>query len=73
MKVCDSGSSVNIKAVIQNLDGERCTTDVFHTGRLTHGQYIMVNNIGWCRNLVIKEGIAEVKYWCCWCIADNNA
>ena len=63
MKVCDGGSSVNIKAVIQNLDGERCTTDVFHTGRLTRGQFIEVNNIGWCRNLVIKEGIAEVKKW----------
>ena len=65
IRVCDetnAGSSANIKAVIQNLDGERCTTDVFQTGGLKPGQYIEVDNIGnECRNLEIKEGIAEVN------------
>ena len=63
--VCDeenARSTANIQAVIQNMDGERCTTAVFNTGGLKKGDYFEVTDIGEeCRELEIKEGQAEVK------------
>ena len=75
LMVCDeedTGSTADIQAVIQNMDGERCTTDVFNTGGLKKGDYFEVTDIGEeCRGLEIREGQAEVKIGSLCCIVTN--
>merc|ERR1719228_422262 len=62
MKVCDdekAGSKANIQAVIQNIDGERCTTTL-KTEAFKPNGYVEISDIGEeCQRLEIKGGKAE--------------
>ena len=54
-----AGSESRFKAVIENVDGERCTTDVFRK-TFIKGSYLEVSDLGDCVRLQIKEKDAKV-------------
>lgn len=57
-----SGSQSQIKAVIQNMDGEKCTTDALKNTPIQPGHYIESSNMGQeCRQTPLKNG--DVKVW----------
>merc|ERR1712142_458205 len=62
MRVCDGhndGSQATIKAIIQNIDKQECTTEAFES-ELVPNQYFESTNMGECTSFQIKESYAEV-------------
>lgn len=57
-----SGSRSQIKAVIQNVDGDRCTTDALKNTLIQPGHYIESSNMGQdCQQTPLKN--REAKVW----------
>ena len=65
LKTCEgrpSGSISQIKAVMKNIDNQRCTTNALKSLQIAAGEYVESTNIGEaCLRTPIKNG--EVKVW----------
>ena len=57
-----SGSRSKIKAIIENVDGDRCTTDAFKSNPIQPGHYIESSNMGQaCQRTPLKNKEAKAS------------